>query len=306
MGAAVTAAVVAARLGRPDDPYWFSVTLDFAAVPIGAAILLAVERGRIDRDREVLLRALLEQQVAEAEAARAAQEARDASRAKSDFLARMSHELRTPINAVLGYTELILEDAEVDAAARADLGRVLVAGRNLLTLVDDLLDLARVEAGRITLDRTVVTTEALVEPVVDTARPLVERNHNRFQVETEHGDLEVDARLTRQVLLNLLANAGRFTEGGVVTLHTTVTPDAVVFAVTDTGIGIRAERVAALFEPFVQAERDTAATYGGTGLGLAISRRLAVAMGGGIDVQSEPGVGSTFSLRLPRRTPTGS
>jgi signal transduction histidine kinase len=241
------------------------------------------------------------------ELTRARDAAEAASLAKSDFLANMSHELRTPLNAIIGYGELLQEDAR-DAGNTAilpDLARIETAGRHLLALIDEVLDFAKIEAGRLTLSYGEVDIAALVSEVGQTARGLVEKNGNRLQVDAapDVGVMTTDPLKTRQVLLNLLGNAAKFTQGGTVGLAVRRRgrpgDEAVEFIVSDTGIGISAEQMPRLFRPFVQADSSTTRRFGGTGLGLAITRRLCDAMGGSIEATSAPGRGSTFKVRLP-------
>ncbi len=231
-----------------------------------------------------------------------------ASRHKSEFLANMSHELRTPLNAIIGVTEMLLEDAQ--AAAQPDQieahERVLRAGRHLLTLINDILDLSKIEAGKVELSLESVALAPLVEDVVATIRPLAAKNGNKVDVEcpADVGVIRADPTRLRQALLNLASNAGKFTERGRIRLAVTRQPDElgrdwVSMAVSDTGIGMTAEQMAKLFEEFTQADASTTRKYGGTGLGLAISRRLCRMMGGDITVTSAPGQGSTFTIRLP-------
>ena len=231
-----------------------------------------------------------------------------ASRHKSEFLANMSHELRTPLNAIIGVTEMLLEDAQ--AAAQPDQieahERILRAGRHLLTLINDILDLAKIEAGKVELSLESVALAPLVEDVVATIRPLAAKNGNQVDVECSAGVgvIRADPTRLRQALLNLASNAGKFTERGRIRLAVTRQPDElgrdwVSMAVSDTGIGMTAEQMAKLFEEFTQADASTTRKYGGTGLGLAISRRLCRMMGGDITVTSAPGQGSTFTIRLP-------
>jgi signal transduction histidine kinase len=233
--------------------------------------------------------------------------AKQASQAKSAFLANMSHELRTPLNAILGYSEMLAEDAEESGNADqvADLKKILTAGRHLLGLINDVLDLSKIEAGKMRLYLETFEVRGVVQEAVETARPLIEKKGNRLEVRCPDGlgSIREDATKVRQVLLNLLSNAGKFTEGGLVTLDVRreVGPAGnwVFFRVTDTGIGMSAAETARLFEAFVQADAGTSKKFGGTGLGLAITRKLCRLMGGDIAVESAPGRGSTFTVRLP-------
>ncbi len=235
------------------------------------------------------------------------EDAKAADASKSAFLANMSHELRTPLNAILGYSEILTEDARAagQTAIVADLDKIATAGRHLLGLINEVLDLSKLEAGKTRLHFETFDIAQAVADVVTTVRPVVERNGNRFEIVCPPGigEMREDTLKVRQVLLNLLANAGKFTKQGVVTLEagraTANDGDWVVFRVRDTGIGIPAETQARLFEPFVQADAGTQKKYGGTGLGLAISRKLCQLMGGDVTLESEPGRGSTFTVRLP-------
>ncbi|MHC4451381.1 MAG: ATP-binding protein [Planctomycetota bacterium] len=230
-------------------------------------------------------------------------EAETASQTKSQFLANMSHELRTPLTAILGYSEMLEEDAQqagsLDAAR--DLKRIQDAGRHLLRLIDDVLDLSKVEAGRIALNPENVDVPSLVEDVATTVRPLAERKGNTLAIRCDRGSLEADPTRLKQVLFNLVANAARFTENGKIVLEADCEPDAVTFRVRDTGIGMSTEELARVFEPFVQADATTTRKFGGTGLGLAIAREFTQLMGGSLEAQSEPGEGSEFRLRVPAR-----
>ncbi|MDH4207903.1 MAG: response regulator, partial [Anaerolineae bacterium] len=240
-----------------------------------------------------------------------AQEAREAaeaaSRAKSTFLANMSHELRTPLNAIIGYSEMLAEDFQDEGLEDfvPDLQKIRAAGRHLLSLINDVLDLSKIEAGKMELYLETFEVSRLVDDVVSTAQPLLEKNANTLGVRCadDLGTMHADLTKVRQSLFNLLSNAGKFTEQGTITLdvarETVDGADWVTFRVSDTGIGMTPEQVEKLFQAFSQAEASTARKYGGTGLGLAITRRFCQMMGGDITLESELGVGSTFTIRLP-------
>jgi adenylate cyclase len=235
-----------------------------------------------------------------------------ASRHKSQFLASMSHELRTPLNAIIGLTEMMVSNAPRFGTEKAaePLRRVHRAGTHLLGLINQVLDLSKIEAGKLELNPTLVDLATLVDEIVGTARQLAEQNKNRLMVEAHDdlGSLMVDPMRLQQILLNLLSNAGKFTQAGEVALRIRKLVDEqrwIEFAVADTGIGMTAEQQAKLFEEFSQAESSTAQRYGGTGLGLAITRKLARMMGGDVTVNSEPGKGSVFTVRLPGDEATG-
>jgi signal transduction histidine kinase/CheY-like chemotaxis protein len=230
----------------------------------------------------------------------------EASDHKSRFLANMSHELRTPLNAIIGYSEMLQEDAEDlgEASFVEDLKKINGSGKHLLGLINDVLDLSKIEAGRMEFVRDRCTLESLIKEVVPVAEPLVAKRGNRLVVQAEDssGELVTDVTKVRQVLLNLLSNAAKFTESGTITLTARSLQDgqAVALAVQDTGIGLTEEQIGRLFQEFAQAEASTSRKYGGTGLGLALSRKLAQALGGDVTVESTLGVGSTFTLTLPR------
>jgi PAS domain S-box-containing protein len=241
-------------------------------------------------------------------------EAIQASRAKSAFVASMSHELRTPLNAIIGYSEILQEDAAAGGwqGALTDLGRIHGAGRHLLALINDVLDLSKVEAGR--LDVTVETFRVrdCIDDVVATARALADGNRNELEVQVSPGvgTMRSDLTRVRQILINLLGNACKFTFEGCVTLQVSRQDsprgDVVVFRVIDTGIGISAEQQARLFQDFTQGDAETTRRYGGTGLGLSLCRRLAVLLGGTVTVQSTLKQGATFEVRLPARYVAGT
>jgi signal transduction histidine kinase/streptogramin lyase len=241
----------------------------------------------------------------------ALREAADANRAKSRFLANMSHELRTPLNAILGYAEILSEEPEVASSSRAldDLGKVRAAGGHLLQLIGDLLDLSKIEAGRMEVVAEPFAVADVVEDVVRTVRQLVEANRNRLvvQVDPNAGAMTSDAFRLKQVLFNLLSNAGKFTEGGTVELEVKRErrrdADVLVFRVEDTGIGMSVAQLEKVFTPFVQGDASLTRRFGGTGLGLALSQHLSRLMGGGISVSSAEGAGTTFVVELPAEAP---
>jgi signal transduction histidine kinase len=225
------------------------------------------------------------------------------SRHKSEFLASMSHELRTPLNAIIGYAELLEEEAAEggDDGYLPDLQKIHSAGQHLLTLISGILDLSKIEAGRMTMFLEDFDVGKLVGEVEAIVTPLVEKNGNRLVVEcpADVGTMHADVVKVRQALFNLLSNAAKFTEGGTVTLRVGREGDDVRFAIADTGIGMTEEQMGRLFEAFSQANRETSRKYGGTGLGLALSREFCRMMGGDIMVESEAGVGSVFTIVLP-------
>ncbi|MCP4918884.1 MAG: hypothetical protein GY913_18415 [Proteobacteria bacterium] len=235
-----------------------------------------------------------------------------ASRSKSAFLANMSHELRTPLNAIIGYSEMLLEDQEEgDEEMRLDLERIRGQGAHLLHLISDILDLSKVEAGKLDLHPESFAISDLAREALATATPLARKNRNKLTLACadDVGAMTADPTRVRQVLFNLLSNACKFTERGEVELRVDRQPVGplmwVRFQVRDSGMGMSAVDQRKLFEPFWQADASTTRRHGGTGLGLAISRRFVQQMGGRIDIQSEPGQGSIFTVLLPAETGTG-
>ncbi|MCL4809382.1 MAG: HAMP domain-containing histidine kinase, partial [Thermoanaerobaculia bacterium] len=318
------------------DAWWFRT----AAVLLVAAAAWGAARLRITRlrAREAELLVLVEQRTrgiseekaraeearlraeasrAEAErhrevAERATAEAEEASRAKSQFLANVSHELRTPLNAIIGYSEMLSEEAAEEGrpVLVRDLEKIRSAALHQLELVNSVLDLAKIEAGRNDLDLETFPVAPLVDETAAIVRPLLEKNRNTLVVSRppdEELTMTSDAMKLRQCLFNLLSNACKFTEGGRVELEVRLLEEGgsrqVSFRVADTGIGIAPEKLPRLFEPFAQADLSTARRFGGTGLGLSITRQLCALMGGTVTVESEAGAGSTFEIRLPQRLP---
>jgi signal transduction histidine kinase/CheY-like chemotaxis protein len=233
--------------------------------------------------------------------------AEQANQAKSGFLANMSHELRTPMNAIIGYSEMLMEDAqdEGNEEAASDLKKINSAGKHLLSLINDVLDLSKIEAGKMDLFLESFDIPSMVEDVVATIDALVKKNDNRLRVEVDPslGEMRADLTKVRQALFNLLSNAAKFTHEGEIALVVQglrePEGDSVRMAVSDSGIGIPPEKIDHVFEEFSQADESTTRDYGGTGLGLPISRRFCQMMGGDITVKSTVGEGSTFSIRLP-------
>ncbi len=239
---------------------------------------------------------------------RAAKDAAEAaSRAKSTFLANMSHELRTPLNAIIGYSEMLTEDARENGAAErvADIEKIESAGRHLLALINDVLDLSKVEAGKMELSPRAFDIATLVHELAATAAPLAQRNANSIDVECpdDIGTLTADPERVRQCLLNLVGNAAKFTTQGRITLKAERSAadgnEWVLLSVRDTGIGMTPEQIERLFQAFTQVDSSSTRRYGGTGLGLAITRRLCRLMGGDVSVTSDLGRGSVFTVRLP-------
>jgi Amt family ammonium transporter len=257
-------------------------------------------------------RDITERKQAEAALREAKDAAEAANRSKSIFLANMSHELRTPLNAIIGYSELIEEEAADEGVdfIVPDLQKIRSAGRHLLALINDILDISKIEAGRMELFLETFEIEAMLENVITTITPLIEKNKNQLQVhnQADMGTMHADLTKMRQILFNLLSNASKFTERGSITLTVRREIDAdgrdwISIAVADTGIGMTPAQLEKLFEKFQQADTSTTRKYGGTGLGLAISRQFALMMGGDITVSSEVGSGSTFIVQIPSRVP---
>jgi signal transduction histidine kinase len=280
---------------------------------VGALVIRRKQPGKFPKGTIHLLQTFAAQSVLAIQNARLFREIEDKSRQlqlasehKSQFVSSMSHELRTPLNAIIGLTEMMVTNAARFGTEKAQepLQRVNRAGTHLLGLINQVLDLSKIEAGKLELNPQTVQLAPLINEVIGTAGQLAEQNKNRLVVDAQEniGALTVDPMRLRQILLNLLSNACKFTKEGEVTLRArrvTNGRDWIEFAVADTGIGMTAEQQAKLFEEFTQADASTAQRFGGTGLGLAITRKLARMMGGDVTVASEPGKGSVFTVRLP-------
>jgi signal transduction histidine kinase len=239
------------------------------------------------------------------------QQAERANEAKAVFLAKMNHQLRTPLNAIIGYSEILLENTDPDLGStdKTDLITINHAGRHLLSLVSDVLYMPKIESDDVEIVRRPVSLDSCLEEVASTCRNLVERNGNEFIVEKakDLGIVETDETRLRQILINLLGNAGKFTERGTVVLRASrvaaARADQIVMSVEDTGIGIPPDAIAGLFTDFNDANSVTSGSYGGSGLGLAVSQKLARLLHGDIQVESELGRGSVFTVRFPAVAP---
>lgn len=277
-----------------------------------AAETIAEEKTREIYDANIRLQQLnndLEEIVRQrtAEVAAARDEAIRASQAKSDFLASMSHELRTPLNAIIGYSEILIEESGdlVRAELRPDLEKIRGAGKHLLDLINDILDLSKIEAGKMDLFLESIDIAALLADVSATVQPLMAKNGNMFEMYcgSDLGTARADQTKIRQILLNLLSNAAKFTKQGriVLTARRSIgdDDDCLEFEVSDTGIGMTTEQMAKLYSAFSQADASTTRNYGGTGLGLAITKHFCGMLGGDVAVRSEFGKGSTFVVTLP-------
>jgi signal transduction histidine kinase len=302
----------AVRIGDGDLDHTIPVRADDELGRLAASFNAMTEKLRTATTSLTETNAQLERQ--RIELARAMQRAEDAQEeseeanlAKSRFLANMSHELRTPMNAIIGYTDLLLDEdpnLTIDQA-RPDLDKMAAAGRHLLSLIDDVLDLSKIEAGKMTISLETFDGPELMREAIATAQPLAARNRNTLELKLgpRLGMIRADQTKVRQVLLNLLSNACKFTENGTIIVDADVDRidrfDWLVFRVCDTGIGMSPDQMTHLFEHFRQADASTTRKYGGTGLGLAISRTFCRMMGGDITLKSELGKGTTFRVELP-------
>jgi PAS domain S-box-containing protein len=283
-------------VGRRKDGSEFPMDLAVSEMSIGDTRMFAG-----------IIRDITERKQAEEDLRLALERAEQANLAKSQFLANMSHELRTPLNAVIGYSEMLMESAEDDDRDQdaEDSKRIEAAGKHLLTLINEILDLSKVEAGQIELHLEDIDIIEMIKSVQETVGPLMSKNENRFVLELgeDIGTMNADLTRVRQVLFNLLSNAAKFTHEGTITLtvEREKRPDNewLAFHVADTGIGMTSVQLSKVFDPFQQADSSTTREYGGTGLGLTICREFCQLMGGDITVESEAGRGSVFTTRLP-------
>jgi PAS domain S-box-containing protein len=282
--------------------------------PDGADACLMVSRVSLDyRGDKAIIASfvdIFDRVRAEVELRQAKEAAESASRVKSSFLANMSHELRTPLNAIIGYSEILLEDAtdRSDKASMADLEKIQAAGKHLLGLINDILDLSKIEAGRMDVYLEHVFLARLVDEVKTIVEPMTKKNNNKLVIDCppDIGSLQTDMTKLKQSIINLLSNAAKFTKEGNVTLRLSRQQDDagmpwVKFEVSDSGIGMTEEQMGRLFQAFTQADSSTTRNFGGTGLGLTITKHFCAMLGGSIDVKSTPGQGSTFTITLPDR-----
>jgi signal transduction histidine kinase len=293
---------------------WMGIPLLVGEKPIGVLTVDSFEANTYSEEDAQVVQAFahhaaiaIENSQLYTEARAARKIAETANKAKSMFLANMSHELRTPLNAIIGYSEILIEDAEAAEQPETipDLQKIRAAGQHLLALINDILDLSKIEAGKMELHLELFSVSDMIEDILTTVRPLAEKSKNslEFQGERDLGVMSADLTKVRQALFNLLSNACKFTKDGAIKLQALREArnerEWLVFRVSDTGIGLTPEQIGKIFQAFTQADASTTRQYGGTGLGLAITKHFCQMMGGDVTVESEPGRGSTFTIQLP-------
>jgi signal transduction histidine kinase len=286
----------------------FMVLFSYLSYAQSKRVVIGIRKSRLQHAEILEKSILLEQKSQELSEAKEIAEA--SSRTKSQFLANMSHELRTPLNGIIGYSEMLAEEAQDQGHQNyvQDLERIRYSGKHLLSLINQVLDLSKVEAGKMDLYLESFELQSFLNSVVDNLKPIVATNKNQLLLKICQPGIVMHADQTklRQVLLNLLSNASKFTSQGTITLEVGLdaSKNEVIMAVSDTGIGMTLEQLARLFQPFTQGDSSTTKQYGGTGLGLTISKHFVEMMGGGISVSSQHERGSTFTVRLPLEIPT--
>lgn len=260
---------------------------------------------RVEERTRALSEEIQERRRTETLLERARLDAEEASKTKSLFLANVSHELRTPLNAIIGYSEMLQEDAADFGYEEIspDLDKINTAGKHLLGIINEILDLSKIEAGRIDITVESFLVQDVIDTIVGTISPLITANENTLALDCDPnlGIMETDVTRLRQILYNFLSNAAKFTKNGTITLsaHRAPDTDRLNFSVSDTGIGMNEEQLERVFDPFIQGDSSTTRKYGGTGLGLTVNREFARLLGGEVDVKSTPGKGSTFTICLP-------
>jgi signal transduction histidine kinase len=276
---------------------WWVRALGLLALAGMITALVKVRQAQLERRNRELVEEV-DRQTAELVAA---------SKAKSAFLANMSHELRTPLNAILLYSEIMQEDMQdpVMSGHRSDAAKIHSAGQHLLGLIDDILDMSKIEAGHLRLDLQQISTLSFLHDLDATIRPLVEKNGNRFELDLQGlpEQLHSDPTRLRQILVNLLSNSAKFTKNGTVLLRAGSEGEQLVLTVQDSGIGMTAEQQTRVFQEFVQADDSTTRKFGGTGLGLTLVKKFTDLLGGELALQSLPGKGTTFILKFPLAGP---